>query len=181
MKHVKLFEAWSGKIDPSFERAVDIIIYFMLIRFDPQGGNNSLRQNWEEEDNMFNVAGPDLFVNMELTDCVDEIELVNRAIKNDPTLKKFLKERTNEYGLEIQQMSLDPEETVANLHLPKECGVKVAHGYYEDMSNLDSVYHLPPGTIMGKITEFYETKDDKIEALRNKYHKRLRAKSSGLI
>jgi hypothetical protein len=49
------------------------------------------------------------------------------------------------------------------------------------MGVIDRDNRLRPGTTMKKIIEFYDTVDDKIEALETKYHKRLRAKSSGLI
>jgi hypothetical protein len=177
VKYVKLFENWTGTIDPSIEKAVDIIAYFILRSFDIDGGNNYARENWE--DRGFEKQGPDIYVNMKLTDCANEIELVNRAIKDDPRVEKFLIERMKEYELEIEEPGLDPEETVATLYL-NGCGQAAAHGM-EKMGVIDRDNRLRPGTTMKKIIEFYDTVDDKIEALETKYQKRLRAKSSGLI
>lgn len=143
-------------------RAIDVIIYECLKRFDLQGGNNSNDDDWSKIDPIFSKGqGPDLFVNIDWRDdgpeFLEEAEIVAKSkVRIDDKFKK--------YGIEIE--SFNPDETIVHIAELEQDDL------YAEVFISDDVDR--------KVIDFYKKRESRIKELAEKLKIHLTSKKFGI-
>ena len=150
--------------DAQLDKAMLVIIYECLKRFDLQGGNSiMIDDDWNKIDSIFPEGeSPDLFVNIDWR--TDEPSVIGEAELLSNTPNKILDKRFHEYGLSIENLKAD--ETIVHIADLKQDAL------YDKIHVSDE--------ITTNVVDFYKKRESRIKELEEKLKTHLKGKKFGI-